>query len=91
MSEVTLEYPRRWLASLGLDEDQFCSEARLAAAMKLYERGRLSSGQAAMLAGVTRLEFLLSCRQWGVDSVAWDDEELRAEFDTELPSEKPGR
>ena len=85
MSTITLEYPPSWLAAMGMDAPRFAEEAKTAAAMKLFECGRLSSGQAAQLAGLTRAEFLLSCRQWGVASVHWDDEDLSAEFSGELP------
>jgi predicted HTH domain antitoxin len=53
--------------------------------MKLFECHRLSSGQAAQLAGVSRAEFLLTCHQWGVSSVNWDEEDLAAEFSDDLP------
>ncbi len=89
MSTITLEYPPAWLAAMGVDAARFADETRTAAAMKLYESGRLSSGQSAQLAGLTRAEFLLSCRQWGVASVDWDEDELRAEFAAELPLQTP--
>ena len=85
MNSVTLEYPSAWLAPLGTDAVRFAREAKLAAAMKLFETGRFTSGQAARFAGMERVAFLLSCRQWGVDSVQWDDAELAAEFATPLP------
>ena len=85
MNAVTLEYPEAWLAPLGTDAEQFAKEAKLAAAMKLFETGRFTSGQAARLAGMERVDFLLSCRQWGVDSVKWDEAELEAEFATPMP------
>ncbi len=84
MSTITLEYPLAWLAAMGVDEDSFVSDAKAAAATKLFERGKLSSGQAAQLAGLTRAEFLLTCRQWGVSSVEWDDAEMKAEFADEI-------
>ena len=80
MSTITLEYPPAWLAAMGLDAPRFAQEARLASAMQLFECGRLSSGQAAQFTGLERAEFLLSCRQWGVASVEWDEADLRAEF-----------
>lgn len=86
MSAVVLEYPDAWLAALSTDEPRFAQETRLAAAMKLFERGRFTSGQAAQFAGLGRAEFLLNCPQWGVDSVKWDDAELEAEFSTPLPT-----
>lgn len=60
-------------------------EAKLAAAMKLFEKGRFTSGQAAQFAGMGKSDFLLSCREWGVDSVKWDEAELKLEFSTPIP------
>lgn len=85
MSAVTFEYPSSWLACMGTDAQHFARDAKMAAAMKLFEMERLTSGQAAQFAGVSRVEFLLSCRQWGVDTVQWDAEELEAEFSTPMP------
>lgn len=84
MNVITIEYPSAWLAGLGMDAAKFARDTKLAAAMKLFELGRFTSGQAAQLAGVSRAEFLLSCREWGVDSVKWDAAELEAEFATVL-------
>ncbi|MGD0884442.1 MAG: UPF0175 family protein [Thermodesulfovibrionales bacterium] len=42
--------------------------------------GRLTSGQAAELAGIPRVAFLLSCQRYGTPTVEWDQEELNAEF-----------
>lgn len=86
MKSVVLEYPESLLAALSTDSVHFAQETKMAAAMKLFERGRFSSGQAAQFAGVGRQEFLLSCRQWGVDTVNWDEEEIAREFETPLPA-----
>lgn len=86
MSTITFEYPDAWLAPLGTNAEQFAKEATLAAAMKLFERGRFTSGQAAKFAGIERVDFLLSCGQWGVDTVKLDDAELEAEFATPMPA-----
>jgi len=40
----------------------------------------VTSGQAAALAGVSRVAFLLSCRNSGTPTVTWDREELETEF-----------
>lgn len=85
MSAITLEYPESWLAVLSTDAARFAEEAKMAAAMKLYERGRFTSGQAAQFAGVPRVAFLHQCPQWGVDSVQWDEAELASEFATPMP------
>lgn len=79
-----LEYPVEWLAAMGTDAQHFANDAKMAAAVKLFEMGRFTSGQAAQLAGVSRKLFLLGCNDWGVDTVKWDEAELRAEFSTPL-------
>ena len=80
MKTAKFSYPESLPALANLSSDAFEAEARMAMAVKLYELGRLTSGQAALMAGVSRVDFLLSCRQYGVASVSWDDEEMRREF-----------
>jgi predicted HTH domain antitoxin len=48
------------------DETSFAREMRILAAMKLDELGRLSSGRAAELAGMSRVEFLLALGRYKV-------------------------
>lgn len=79
-STMTVEYSSAIPAVLNQSREAFEQEARLAMAAKLYELGRLSSGQAAKLAGVNRVDFLLGCSKLGVSSVQWDENELAAEF-----------
>ena len=45
-------------------------------AVKLFEQGRLSSGQAAALCNLTRTTFLLSLPQWGMAQIRYPAEEL---------------
>jgi predicted HTH domain antitoxin len=80
---LIVEYPESIPAISNQSTEAFESEARMAMAVKLYEIGRISSGQAALLAGIGRVEFLLTCRQMGVPSVEWDDNEIKAEFRTQ--------
>jgi len=49
---------------------------RMAAAMKLYELGQLSSGAAARLAGVPRVVFLARLADYGVDAFRLTEQEL---------------
>jgi predicted HTH domain antitoxin len=54
-------------------------ELRLAAAVKLFELGRLSSGAAARLAGIPRTLFLTRLANYGVDTFRLTEEDLKAE------------
>jgi predicted HTH domain antitoxin len=49
-------------------------------AAKLFELGKVTSGQAAKLAGISRVRFLLEYSRMGVPSVYWDQDEIKAEF-----------
>ena len=50
MNALQIEYPEAWPAAAGSSVERFEGEARMALAMKLFEMGRLTSGQAAQLA-----------------------------------------
>jgi predicted HTH domain antitoxin len=54
-------------------------ELRLAAAVKLYEMGRLSSGAAAKLAGIPRVVFLSKLADYGVDTFRLSTHDLAQE------------
>jgi predicted HTH domain antitoxin len=51
----------------------------MAAAMKLYELGQLSSGAAARLAGVPRVVFLSRPADYGVDTFRLTEDQLARE------------
>lgn len=80
MNTLQIPYPESLPALANQSKEEFEQDARLALAYKLYEMGRLTSGQAASLGGVSRTQFLLESSRFGVPSVVWDEEEISAEF-----------
>ena len=59
MGLIQLNIPDEVFASLKETPEALAQEVRVAAAVKLYELGKLSSGRAAQLAGMPRVEFLM--------------------------------
>ena len=64
--QVVIDVPEKILLAEKTDEIGFSREMRVLTAVKLYELGRLSSGRAAELAGMTRVEFLISLNRYRV-------------------------
>lgn len=66
--------------NLILPPEVSADEARLALAAKLVELGRLSTGQGAILAGLSKAAFLELMGRFGVPVFAYPPEELDREF-----------
>jgi predicted HTH domain antitoxin len=64
--QIVIEVPEKVLLAEKVDERTFARELRILAAVKLYELRRLSSGRAAELAGMPRIEFLLELGRYKV-------------------------
>lgn len=76
MPTLSIDYPERVLRALQQDSVQFEQEARLLLALKLYETGRLTTGLAAQVAGLSRIDFILSLGQFGLSPFSENADEL---------------
>ena len=73
---MTVDYPDTLPDALHMSRGEFEREARLAMAVKLFETGKLSSGQGARLAALSRVDFLHELSRFGVSSIQVDAAEL---------------
>jgi predicted HTH domain antitoxin len=80
MKQLVVEYPEDLPGLLKLTEAQFAAEVRFLAAAKLFEMGKLSSGKAAAMAGIGRVEFLYKLGAYGFHAINLDDEQIATEL-----------
>lgn len=76
MPKLTMLVPERILEALELPAPAAGKQLLLAAAMKLYELGRLSSGAAADLAGVPHTVFMSKLADYNISTSHLTHEEL---------------
>ena len=76
MSTITFECPDDILRILSETPEHFADECRLLIAVKLFELGHLSSGQAARFAGMERVPFLDALKSYRVSAINLSAEDL---------------
>lgn len=80
MKQAIIEYPEGLPGLLKLSDQQFAAEIRFLAAAKLFEMGKLTSGKAAEMAEVGRVEFLHKLGTYGFTAINLNDEQIEAEL-----------
>lgn len=76
--------PPGFADAVHLTESELEQQLLLMAALKMFELGKVSSGKAAELAGMSRVEFLTKCGQYKVSIFNYSDDELRQEIASDL-------
>ncbi len=80
MEEIKLEVPDDVFVSMNLDKKQFTEEVKKILAFYLFSQGSLSSGKAAKLAGMNRVDFLLEAGKRKINWLPYGEEELKREL-----------
>ena len=84
MKELVLTYPDDLAQAVRLTTDELSAQLCLMAALKMFELGKLSSGKAAEVAGLSRGEFFEACGRYRVSIFNYPDEEIEAELRADL-------
>ncbi len=82
--KITLELPEDLELAVQTTREELDTQIRLMAALKMFELGKLSSGKAAELAGLSRVEFFEMCGRYRVSILNYPPEALEAELQAEL-------
>jgi predicted HTH domain antitoxin len=82
--ELKIKYPSGFEHAVHMTKDEIEQHIRLMAALKMFELGKISSGKAAELAGMSRSEFLEACGRYRVSVFNYPDEEAETEIKKDL-------
>ncbi len=80
MATITVDLPEQIEQALNRTPGEIARDIKLYAALMLYQLGKLSSGMAAQMAGLSRVEFLYLCGEYGISVFQYTSEELDAEL-----------
>lgn len=81
MRTLEIQYPDSLPDAARQSAAEFERELKMALASKLFELGRISSGQGAELVGVARYTFLRDLVRYRVNAIDWDPAEFRQEVE----------
>lgn len=84
--KMETRYPPGFERAVHLTKDELEQHIRLMAALKMFELGKVSSGKAAELAGMSRGEFLEACGRYRVSVFNYPPEEIEREIKRDLRS-----
>ncbi len=78
---INIEYPESLANSLRLNSKDFASEMKTASLIKLYEIGRISSGTAAKVLEISRIDFFELLSKYNVSVLGdYDAENLNEDI-----------
>ena len=70
MNQISVSYPDTLAFSLKMQKKEFEREIKTASLVKFYELGKVSSGLAAKILGISRIDFLDRLAFYGVSAFA---------------------
>ena len=88
VEELKIKYPSGFEHAVHMTKEDIEHHIRLIAAIKMFELGKVSSGKAAELAGMSRAEFLEACGRYRVSPFNYADDEAEAEVKKDFETAK---
>ena len=82
--ELTIKYPQGFESPVQMTRTELEPHLRLMAALKMFELGKISSGKAAELAGMSKVEFLDVCRRYQVSIFNYPPESIPHELEKDV-------
>ncbi|MBE9571935.1 MAG: UPF0175 family protein [Proteobacteria bacterium] len=82
--KIKIKYPSGFEIAVHMTKEEMEYHIRLMAALKMFELGKVSSGKAAQLAGMSRVEFLETCGRYRVSAFNYSPEEVEREIREDL-------
>jgi predicted HTH domain antitoxin len=79
MKAISIDIPESAVFPVSASDEEFARGLRLAAAIFWYDKGLISQGKGAEIAGLTRVEFIDALGQANVSAIQTSVEELKAE------------
>jgi len=86
--ELKIKYPSGFELAVHMTKEEMEHHIRLMASLKMFELGKVSSGKAAQLAGMSRVEFLETCGRYRVSAFNYPLEEVEREIRKDLETSK---
>ena len=80
-TQISFEISESILQALNQSRDEFIGQVRLLAALQLFKTQKLSLGQAAELAGISKDRLLIELDNYNIDLIDYDPAELEQELE----------
>jgi len=88
VEELKIKYPTGFEHAVHMTKEEMEQHIRLMAALKMFELGKITSGKAAELAGMSRTEFLEACGRYRISVFNYFDEEVGEEIKKDFETAK---
>jgi len=79
-ANISYKIPNYLLTTLNLDREEFSKQSRLFTAIQLFKEHKLSSGQAANIAGIDKYTFWMELGKHGIPLINYEPSELMDEL-----------